>query len=65
MLFGLTNDFLGYFVPDFDYELSARSPYIDEAEGDHYEETNSAGMGAWPRVRGHLEELLAWTPEGG
>ena len=65
MLFGLTNDFLGYFVPEFDYELSARSPYIDEAEGDHYEETNSAGMGAWPRVRGHLEELLAWRPEGG
>lgn len=61
-LLGLTNDFLGYFIPEFDYVLDPGLPYIGEAPGDHYEETNSIGEHAWPRVRGKLAELLAWTP---
>ncbi len=60
-LLGLTNDFLGYFIPEFDYEL-AELPYLVEAPGSHYEETNSIGEDGWPRVRRKLEELLAWTP---
>ncbi|HJL20328.1 MAG TPA: hypothetical protein RMH99_31970 [Sandaracinaceae bacterium LLY-WYZ-13_1] len=60
---GLTNDFLGYFIPPFDYELDEGLPYIGEAPGDHYEETNSIGEDGWPRVRRKLEELLAWRPE--
>lgn len=60
-LLGLTNDFLGYFIPEFDYELDEGLPYIAEAPGDHYEETNSIGENGWPRVRRKLEELLAWT----
>jgi len=64
-LMGLTNDEVGYFLPDFDYELDGRNPYIDEAPGDHYEETNSVGIGAWPTVQGELTRLLGWTPGGG
>lgn len=59
---GCTNDFLGYFIPDFDYELASVLPYIAEAPGDHYEETNSLGPLAWPRIRGKMEELIAWAP---
>ncbi len=61
-LCGLTGDEIGYFVPEFDYQLDARMPYIDEAPGDHYEETNSIGVHGWPRVRENLEELLRWHP---
>ena len=59
---GLTNDFLGYFIPDFDYELAEVLPYIGEAPGQHYEETNSVGPLGWPRIRGKIEELVRWTP---
>lgn len=64
-LFGLANDMLGYLMPDFDFVLDRRSPYIDEAPGDHYEETNSIGVDGWRRVKTQMETLLAWTPEGG
>jgi len=61
-LFALTGDMLGYFVPEFDYKLDPTNPYIDEAPGHHYEETNSAGIDAWPTVRRQMEGLLGWTP---
>ncbi|NOY94051.1 MAG: hypothetical protein GXP55_22945 [Deltaproteobacteria bacterium] len=64
-LMGLANDEVGYFIPDFDYLLDRRNPYIDEAPGDHYEETNSVGTNGWPTMRGELTRLLEWTPEGG
>jgi len=56
-LLGLTGDFLGYFIPDYDYELNAGAPFIAEAEGAHYEETNSLGPQAWPRVWRALTQL--------
>jgi hypothetical protein len=40
---GLAEDFLGYIVPSFNYVLDSQTPYFVEAEGDHYEETNSVG----------------------
>ncbi len=61
-LFGLTEDFLGYFVPEFDYQLDLHSPYIAQAPGDHYEETNSVGIHGWPTIRAEMEALLAWRP---
>ena len=61
-LLGLTNDFLGYFLPSFDYELDRGLPYIGEAPGAHYEETNSIGPLGWPRVEGKIHELISWTP---
>ncbi|WP_181197122.1 hypothetical protein [Enhygromyxa salina] len=41
-LIGLGNDELGYIVPKYNFELGDL-PYLSEAEGDHYEETNSLG----------------------
>lgn len=59
-LLGLTNDFTGYYVAPWDYEL-ASTPYLVEAPGDHYEETNSVGPLAWPRIERLTRALLAWT----
>jgi hypothetical protein len=61
-LLGLTGDFLGYFLPDFDYELNGAVPFLTEAPGQHYEETNSIGPEGWPRLWSKLEELLAFEP---
>ena len=62
LLLGLANDEIGYFVPDYNFILHENSPYLNEADGDHYEETNSAGA----RVVGILSDavrlLLAWEP---
>ena len=59
-LLGLTNDFLGYYVPPFDYRIDAARTYIAEAPGHHYEETNSIGIDGWPRVYYKLGQLLAY-----
>jgi len=56
---GLTNDFLGYLIPAFDYVLDPDSPYFAEAEGDHYEETNSIGPSGWPTIEENINSLLA------
>ncbi|MFO0573191.1 MAG: hypothetical protein U1A78_04265 [Polyangia bacterium] len=58
MTFGLTMDFLGYIVPRYNFVLSDKSPYFDEAEGDHYEETNSIGPYAEPQIVGSLRQLV-------
>lgn len=39
---GLANDEIGYIVPEIDFELDTKLPYIDSKKG-HYEETNSCG----------------------
>jgi len=62
VLAGLAEDYVGYIVPAYNYVLSPTTPYIDEAEGDHYEETYSLG----PEVEHHavdpLLDLAAWRP---
>ena len=60
---GLANDTLGYFVPEFDYQLAESRPYFDEAPGSHYEETNSVGETAWPTLKSTLQDVLRWSPE--
>ncbi|HJL21628.1 MAG TPA: hypothetical protein RMH80_05310, partial [Polyangiaceae bacterium LLY-WYZ-15_(1-7)] len=57
-LLGMTNDFLGYFIPEFDFEVDPVLPYLVQAPGAHYEETNSVGPEGWPRVRAQLTSLL-------
>ena len=47
---GLAQDFVGYIVPAYNYVLHPTSPYLDEADGDHYEETYSLG----PEVERHV-----------
>jgi hypothetical protein len=60
-VFGLAEDFVGYFVPPFDYVLGD-PPYINQAPGAHYEETNSLGPEAWPRLEAQIRALIAWHP---
>lgn len=59
---GLAGDELGYFVPPYDYQLSAGNPYFDRAPGDHYEETNSLGPSVVPALLDAYKRLLAWEP---
>jgi hypothetical protein len=60
---GLGNDELGYFVPAYNYKLNETSPYLNEADGDHYEETNSLGPSAYPIIESEIQRLLAWMNE--
>lgn len=61
-LVGLGNDQLGYLIPSYDYELNMVLPYLAEAPGHHYEETNSIGPMGWPRIEYALHGLIEWTP---
>ena len=58
---GLGNDEVGYLVPEYDYKLHESAPFFSEAEGDHYEETNSLGPQAVPRIRTVLDRLIEAT----
>jgi hypothetical protein len=59
-IMGLGNDEVGYLIPAFEYELDETLPYIEEAEGDHYEETNSLGPGAAPALEELAIRLIEW-----
>jgi hypothetical protein len=54
---GLVEDFLGYIVPSFDYVLHPSNPYLEEADGDHYEETNSIGPLVEEQIQHPMLEL--------
>ncbi|MCB9793352.1 MAG: hypothetical protein H6741_11585 [Alphaproteobacteria bacterium] len=60
---GLGNDELGYIIPAYDFILHPDSPYIAEAEGDHYEETNSLGPETEPLISEQSQLLLGWAEE--
>lgn len=54
VVIGLANDEIGYILPPSDFVLDDNMPYLQEAEGDHYEETNSVG----PDCAGDLAEAF-------
>jgi hypothetical protein len=58
---GLGNDELGYIIPAYNFKLHESVPYLDEAEGDHYEETNSLGPDTEPIISAQAERLLQWS----
>ncbi len=57
-LIGLGQDEVGYILPNFDYKLSELSPYVTEAPGEHYEETNSLGPLAHDQIVIPLRALI-------
>lgn len=59
---GLGNDELGYMIPAYDFKLHDGAPYILEADGDHYEETNSLGPETVERLHEQAARLLGWQP---
>ena len=63
IIVGLGNDELGYLVPPYDWKLHPTTPYFDEAEGDHYEETNSTGPETLPLILDTLEGLGQWLAD--
>jgi hypothetical protein len=63
MAFGLTGDFVGYIIPDYDFELGT-TPYVSEAMGDHYEETNSLGDRGEPSIIGTIKQLITYGRSG-
>ena len=60
MVWSLANDELGYLIPDYNFVLHGSSPYLNEAAGDHYEETNSVGISARTVIVGSLDALAQW-----
>ncbi|MBN1771198.1 MAG: hypothetical protein JXB32_08065 [Deltaproteobacteria bacterium] len=62
MAWGLTNDMLGYMVPAYDYFVDELQPYVEDAFGDHYEETNSIGPNGWPTIERTVLEALERRP---
>jgi hypothetical protein len=59
MVFGLTLDFVGYVIPRYNFVLDIDAPYIAQAPGNHYEETNSLGPRAEAEVVGTMRQLVA------
>lgn len=58
MILGLAHDEMGYLVPPYDFKLDEQAPYISQPEGDHYEETNSIGPQAVPKMLENLDILF-------
>ncbi|MEZ4701811.1 MAG: hypothetical protein R2834_15845 [Rhodothermales bacterium] len=56
MIFGVTQDFLGYIIPPFNFQLHPTRPYLDSPDWDHhYEETNALG----PQTAGLILQTAA------
>jgi hypothetical protein len=60
---GLTEDFLGYIVPTYNFLLDPVTPYLNEPAGDHYEETNSIGPGVQRYLYAPMEAIVRWRPQ--
>lgn len=59
---GLGNDQVGYIIPREHFVLAEVGAHELEADGDHYEETNSLGPDTAPLLLDAAAELIAWTP---
>jgi hypothetical protein len=57
---GLANDQVGYIIPEYNFILHDAGPYLAEAEGDHYEETNSLGPETAKRLDAEIVALTQW-----
>ncbi len=60
---GLCNDELGYIIPDNDFILHEKTPYIENAKDvfdrSHYEETNSTGPETARKILTEMQALIA------
>jgi hypothetical protein len=62
-IIGLGNDELGYIIPEYDFKLADSMPWVNEAEGNHYEETNSLGPKMAGLVDHFADVLIAWAKQ--
>ena len=61
----LGEDFLGYIIPRFNFVVHPVLPYIFEAQGDHYEETNCIGPDSEDHLYGAMSAITRWRPDAG
>jgi hypothetical protein len=61
-IIGLGNDEVGYIIPPYNFQLHESTPYLQDADGDHYEETNSLGPETAPLIEDAVTRLLEWSP---
>lgn len=57
---GLANDEVGYIIPEYNFVVAEAGAYIFEADGDHYEETNSLGPQTAGLITESIERLVSW-----
>ena len=63
MIGGVTQDFLGYIIPAFNYDLHPETPYVTSHDWDHhYEETNSLGPGITEIILDTANTLVPDSP---
>ena len=61
MPLGLCQDEIGYLVPSYDFKVApGANAYIEQADGDHYEETNSIGPASSVSMLKHLDTLFSF-----
>lgn len=61
-IIGLGNDEIGYIIPEYDFVVVEGGAYLIEADGDHYEETNSLGPSSAGLIEATADALITWTP---
>lgn len=60
MILAVSQDFVGYIMPTFNFQLHPSSPYVDSHDWNHhYEETNSLGPGVTSVVNETARRLVA------
>ena len=57
---GLGNDEVGYIIPPYNFVLNDDVPWLLEAGGDHYEETNSLGAETAPLIEEQADLLIGF-----
>jgi hypothetical protein len=60
MCAGLAEDYIGYIVPAYNFVLAPDLPYLNEAAGQHYEETYALGPEVENQAVGPILELVKW-----
>lgn len=60
-IIGMGNDELGYIIPEYDFKVHDGAPFILEADGDHYEETNSLGPLTASLLEAEADRLIEWS----
>lgn len=59
-ILGLGNDEVGYIIPTWQFKVDEAVPYLQQAPGDHYEETNSLGPETSPILEARHAALVGW-----
>ena len=65
LVFGMTEDYIGYIVPAWNYVLDPNNPYIEEWNGSqHYEETLSLSPLVEQQAVGAMRDIIRWRAPG-